>query len=736
MDLVIVESPTKAKTITRFLGKGYKVESSFGHVRDLPKSKLGVDVEHDFEPQYIVPDKAKKRVTELKKLAAKANTIYLASDEDREGEAIAWHLEQLLGEKIKKPMKRIAFHEITKEAILHALENPRELHPHMIDAQQARRVLDRLVGYELSPFLWRKIYRGLSAGRVQSVAVRLIVEREREIKAFVPQEFWSIDAMMADKAGAEFEGALHAIDGKSLKKFDIANKEAADKIVADLKGAEFEVASVEQKERTRKSNAPFTTSTLQQEGNNVLGFSAKQTMMIAQQLYEGVELEQGSTGLITYMRTDSVNLAEKFLVEAEGFIKSEYGEQYNDRKTFATKSKGAQEAHEAIRPTDVTITPESIRAHLDPKQYKLYDLIWRRAVASQMKPAIILATTVDMNSGKSTFRANGSQLQFDGWLKISPEKMNENMLPKVEKGDAVDCKTLEGKQHFTEPPARFTEASLVKALEERGIGRPSTYAPTIATVVARGYVKKEQRSLIPEEIGFLVNDLLVEHFPNIVDYDFTANMENELDEIAEGKKKWKPIIKAFYEPFKKLLVEKDKEINKKDLVEEKSDEVCPKCGKPMVIKMGRFGKFLACTAYPECKTTRPLGEDGKAAPEEVIDVKCEKCGKPMVKKTGRFGAFLGCSGYPDCKNIVNIEKKTGVKCPKCGEGDIIEKRSRFGKTFYACNKYPKCENAYWSKPTGQTCPTCKSLLLYGAKGTIRCSSKECDYKAQQEEAAE
>jgi DNA topoisomerase-1 len=449
MDLVIVESPTKAKTITRFLGKGYKVESSFGHVRDLPKSKLGVDVEKDFEPQYIVPLKAKKRVAELKKLAAKADTIYLASDEDREGEAIAWHLEQLLPSK--KPMKRIAFHEITKEAILHALENPRELHPHMIDAQQARRVLDRLVGYELSPFLWRKIYRGLSAGRVQSVAVRLIVEREREIQAFKPQEFWSIDALVS-KDGQDFEAALHAMDGKALKKFDIATKDAADTIVADLKGKEFTVASVEQKERNRKPNAPFTTSTLQQEGNNTLGFSAKQTMMIAQQLYEGVDLEQGSTGLITYMRTDSVNLAEKFLGEAETFINSEYGKEYADRKTYATKSKGAQEAHEAIRPTDVTITPDSIRAHLDPKQFKLYDLIWRRAVASQMKSAVILATTVDMNADKYTFRANGSQLKFDGWLKIAPEKMNENVLPQIAKDDAVDCKTLEGKQHFTEPP--------------------------------------------------------------------------------------------------------------------------------------------------------------------------------------------------------------------------------------------------------------------------------------------
>ncbi|MBI2411365.1 MAG: type I DNA topoisomerase [Candidatus Kerfeldbacteria bacterium] len=740
MKLVIVESPTKAKTIARFLGKGYTIESSFGHVRDLPKSKIGVDVEHNFEPQYIVPVKAKKHVTELKKKADKADTIYLATDEDREGEAIAWHLQTLLTEKKGKKtatteVRRITFHEITKEAILNALEHPRDIALDLVDAQQARRILDRLVGYELSPFLWRKIYRGLSAGRVQSVALRLIVEREREIQAFKPQEYWTIDALLA-KDAQEFNASLHSKDGKAFKKLDIGNKEMAEGIVNDLNGATYTIGSIEKKERSRKPLPPFTTSTLQQEGNNKLGYSAKQTMMIAQQLYEGIDIGTGSTGLITYMRTDSVNLAEKFLTEAETFITATYGANYAETKKFTTKSKGAQEAHEAIRPTDVTIVPESIKQYLDARQYKLYNLIWSRAVASQMKPAITLATTVDIAANAYTFRATGSQIQFDGWLKIYPEKVSENMLPELTQGDTTECKELKPNQHFTEPPARFTEAALVKAMEERGIGRPSTYAPTIATIQTRGYVRKEERKLIPEEVGFLVNDLLVEHFPNIVDYDFTAKMEADLDEIAEGKKEWQPLLKEFYDPFKKHLMEKDKEISKESLTQETTNEICPKCGKPMIIKMGRFGKFLACSAYPECKTTRPLGEDGKAAPEEVIDVKCDKCGKPMVKKRGRFGEFLGCSDYPTCKNIVNIEKKVGVTCPKCNAGDIIEKRSRYGKTFYACNQYPKCENAYWSKPNGETCPNCKSLLLYGAKNTIRCSNKECGFKKEQEEVAE
>ncbi|MFH1426905.1 MAG: type I DNA topoisomerase [Candidatus Kerfeldbacteria bacterium] len=733
MKLVIVESPTKAKTISRYLGKGFKVESSFGHVRDLPKSKLGVDTEKNFEPQYVIPTKAKKRVSELKKLAAKADEIYLATDEDREGEAIAWHLEQIL--KPKVPVKRIAFHEITKEALDNAMKNPREIAGHQVDAQQARRILDRLVGYELSPFLWRKVYRGLSAGRVQSVVVRLIVEREREIQAFNPEEYWTIEGIFT-KEGVEFEAMLHSVDGKKLEKLGIKNEADAKKIVNDLDGAAFAISKIEQKERQRKPNPPFITSTLQQEANTKLGFSAKQTMMIAQQLYEGISIDGQSTGLITYMRTDSVNLADKFMGESESFINEAYGSEYSERKVFTKKSKGAQEAHEAIRPTDVNLVPEQIKAHLEPRQFKLYNLIWSRAVASQMSPAVIKATSVDIASGNYVMRATGSQIAFDGWLKIYTDKTKENILPALTEGENLDCKEIKPNQHFTEPPARYTEAAIVKALEERGIGRPSTYAPTIATVQDRGYVKKEDRKLVPEEVGFVVNDLLVEHFPQIVDYDFTAGMEETLDKIAEGEKEWQPVIKEFYEPFKKNLMEKDKEISKKDIAEEETDEICPKCGKPMVIKMGRYGKFLACTGYPDCKTTKPLDENGEPAPEEKSDVKCDKCGADMVQKHGRFGPFLGCSNYPDCKNIVNIEKTTGVKCPKCGKGDIIEKKSRRGKTFYACNKYPDCENAYWSKPTGEQCPDCSSLLVYAAKNTVRCSNKECKFQKEGEQSDE
>lgn len=734
MKLVIVESPTKAKTITRFLGKEYRVESSFGHVRDLPKSKIGVDVEHNFEPQYVIPTKAKKRVSELKKLAAKADEIFLATDEDREGEAIAWHLLHILDTK-NKPVQRITFHEITKEAIMHALETPRPLDEHIVDAQQGRRVLDRLVGYELSPFLWKKVYRGLSAGRVQSVVVRFIVEREREIQAFKPDEYWTIDGVFS-KDAQEFQAALSKIADTSVKKLDITHKVDAYKIADALANATYTVESIEQKERQRKANPPFTTSTLQQEANNKLGYSAKQTMMIAQQLYEGIDLPQGSTGLITYMRTDSFNLADKFLHEAEVLITEQFGAEYAERKVYKSKSKGAQEAHEAIRPSEVSITPESIKQHLDSKQYKVYQLIWARATASQMAAARMQATTVDVRANEYTFRATGSRVEFDGWLKIYPDSIKENFLPKLAQGDPVDCVSITPTQHFTEPPARYTEAAIVKALEERGIGRPSTYAPTIATVQARGYVRKEERKLIPEEIGFMVNDLLVAHFPEIVDYDFTANMENELDEIADGKKEWQPVMKAFYSPFKQHLVEKDKELSKKDFTETESDEKCPKCEKPMIVKFGRFGKFLACTGYPECKTTQPLGDDGKPVQEEPTDKVCDKCGKPMVKKMGRFGAFFGCSGYPDCKNIVNIEKTIGVKCPKCGAGEIIEKRSRYGKIFYACNQYPTCQNAYWSKPNGEICPECSSLLVFGAKNTARCSSKTCKFKKELAPVAE
>lgn len=735
-NLVIVESPTKAKTISKFLGRGFTVKSSFGHVRDLPKSKLGVDVEHDFEPQYVVPTKAKKVATELKAAAKKADLVYFASDGDREGEAIAWHLKELLDTPEAKT-KRIVFHEITKTAIDEALEHPRSIDPKLVDAQQARRVLDRLVGYRLSPFLWKKVVRGISAGRVQSVAVRMIVEREREIEAFKPQEYWSIEALLNKRGASEtFSAKLLKKDGASLDKFALPDEASAKEVVGHVDGAAWKVASIEKKNVKRSPNAPFTTSTLQQEGNNKLGYSAKQTMMLAQQLYEGIDIgDRGQIGLITYMRTDSVNLAEKFVSEAREWVGKTHGKEFvpADVRTYKTKSKGAQEAHEAIRPTDVSLTPDSIASHLDARQYKLYDLIWRRAVASQMVDAEMETVAANIETAKNgaptyTFRANGSAIAKMGFMEVYGTDHKENLLPDLAEGDAVDPTSVETKQHFTEPPPRYTEASLVKALEEYGIGRPSTYAPTITTVVDRGYVEKDQRKLKPTDLAKVVNDLLVEHFADIVDLEFTARMENDLDEIAEGKKEWVPIIRAFYGPFEKNLAAKEKEVNKKDVVEQKTDEKCPKCGKDMVIKMGRFGKFLACTGYPECKTTKPIeGTEESEAAVAAADEKCDLCGKPMVMKRGRFGPFFGCSGYPECKGIKSMQKKVGVTCPKCNKNEIVEKRSKRGRTFYACSGYPECQNAYWSKPTGEKCPKCGALVVFAKAGTARCSDKECDF---------
>ncbi len=741
--LVIVESPTKAKTISRFLGKDYIVLSSYGHIRDLPKSKLGVDVEHGFTPEYVIPTDKKKQVTALKKALTKADGLILATDEDREGEAIAWHLTEALQPK-EKTIERIAFHEITEDAIKEALAHPRTVDMKRVDAQQTRRILDRLVGYELSPLLWRKVARGLSAGRVQSVAVRIIVEREREILAFKTEEYWTIDAQFrGGPKGAElsFPAKLHALDGRALEKFSIITEDAAKKIVDDLSSGNYTVASLTKKLTKRSPSAPFTTSTLQQDANNKLGFSAKQTMMFAQQLYEGVELgNEGSQGLITYMRTDSVNLAEKFLAEVASFIKKNVGADYAPTapRKFTTKSKLAQEAHEAIRPTSAFRTPESVRGSLEQNQWELYDLIWRRAIASQMTEAQLESTTVDIettgtNKTPYLFRASGSVVIFDGFLKVLGTDVKTTLLPPLKEKDAVACETLEPKQHFTEPPARYSDASLVKALEEYDIGRPSTYAPTIATIIDRKYVDRiEGRKLKPTDIGMLVNDLLVEHFPQIVDYTFTATMENALDDIANGTKDWQPILATFYEPFKANLREKEETLTKKAITEEKTDEVCDKCGKPMVIKTGRFGRFLACTGFPECRNTKQLTKnaEGKEVIEAPIttDEKCAACGAPMTVKRGRFGPFLSCSKYPECKTIKSIEKKTGVKCPECKEGDIVAKRSKKGgRTFYACNKYPSCKFALWSKPTGATCPTCGSLIVYGAKETIRCSKKECGY---------
>jgi DNA topoisomerase-1 len=735
--LVIVESPTKAKTISKFLGKGFKVESSFGHVRDLPKSKMGVEIEGGtFEPTYTVPRTSSKQVKKLKELAKKSDEIIFATDEDREGEAISWHLAHILDIAPEKA-KRMVFHEITKSAIEEALKSPRPLDQKLVDAQQARRVLDRLVGYELSPFLWKKVARGLSAGRVQSVAVRLVVEREREIEAFKAEEYWTLEALFGQEHVVSSK--LYSIDAKRLQKLDLKTKEQVDEILENLKGATYHIANIAKKEAKRTPPAPFTTSTLQQKSNSALGYSSKQTMRLAQQLYEGIDLgDAGSHGLITYMRTDSTNLSQKFSAEATEFVQKTYGGDYalDKPRLYKKKSKGAQEAHEAIRPTDPNRTPESIATFLTPTQLKLYTLIWKRAVATQMAEARLNKTTVDIEAKQYVFRATGQTMIFDGWLKLYPQAVKEEMLPELKEKEAIDCKDLNPEQHFTEPPARYSDATLVKALEEHGIGRPSTYAPTIGTIESRRYVERtENKRLKPTDIGILVNDLLVEHFSDIVDYDFTAQVEENLDAIAEGKKDWKPIISTFYHPFHENLMKKTDELSKKELTEEATDEVCEKCGSPMVIKMGRYGKFMACSNYPECKHTKPTGEEAKLE-QALSNETCENCGKPMAVKHGRFGPFLGCTGYPECKTIKRIEKKTGVPCNKCGKGEFVEKKTKRGRTFYGCNRYPECENALWSKPTGDFCPQCKSPIIFGAKKTVKCSNKECDYKKESAESQE
>lgn len=729
-NLVIVESPAKAKTIQKYLGKDFIVKSSYGHVRDLPKSKIGVDVDHDFEPSYVIPVKARQRIKELKAAAKNADIIYFATDEDREGEAIAWHLYEVLKPKPEKA-KRITFAEITKSAITRAVEHPRAINENLVNAQQARRVLDRLVGYELSPLLWNKVRRGLSAGRVQSVAVRLIVEREEEIKKFQSEEYWSIDAVLS-KDSQELTASLKAIDGKSLGKMDIKTKESVEEILKNLDGATYTISDIATKEKKRTPPAPFTTSTLQQAAFNQLGFSSKRTMMIAQGLYEN--------GFITYMRTDSLNLSQEATDAAREVITKSYGAPYAlpQARVFSKKSKGAQEAHEAIRPSDPSRTPDAVAAELDPSQIKLYRLIWQRMVASQMTDAKLNQTTIEITAGNHTFRANGTSVVFDGFVKALGEKaaFQETVLPDVQVKDALELVSLQHEQHFTQPPARYSEATLVKALEEHGIGRPSTYAPTIDVIQKRGYVEKnDEKRLAPTEIGTLVNSVLTEHFPNIVDIDFTANMEGSLDDVASGEKQWQPVIKEFYGPFHSLIATKNKELKKSDITQEATNETCPKCGSPLVIKLGRFGKFKACSNYPECKHTEPIGEEKKME-EEHSGQMCPDCGKPLVVKRGRFGAFLGCSGYPECKHITPIVKDTGVTCPACKKGKIIEKKSRKGKLFYACDQYPECSNAYWSKPTGEMCPQCGSMLVYGARNTVRCSAKGCGFKKEAEEKTE
>lgn len=683
--LVIVESPSKAKTIGKFLGSTYKVVASVGHVRDLPKSKMGIDIENDFEPGYINIRGKGDIIKELKKEAKAAKRVLLATDPDREGEAISWHLAYLLGIEEEEPC-RIVFNEITKEAVKNAVKHPRTIDKGLVDAQQARRVLDRIVGYSISPLLWRKIRRGLSAGRVQSAALKMICDRENEITAFEPQEYWNIFAGFETEK--PFEAKLNSFKGKKIGV--IENKKSCDEIIQQLDGNKFIVSKVEEKERNRKPYAPYTTSSMQQDASNKINFGARKTMQIAQQLYEGVEIKgKGTVGLVTYIRTDSTRISEEARSAAKEYIVNNFGSHYYGGNVYTNKKKDAQDAHEAIRPSYVELNPEDIKDSLTSDQYKLYKLVWSRFMASQMSNAKYFGVSADIDNGDYSFRANGSKLQFDGYLKVyntASDEDKDKLLPHLEEGQVLDAEYINGEQNYTQPPARFNEASLVKALEELSIGRPSTYAPIVATLTDRKYIKKIKKNLCPTDLGFTVVNLLAEYFKEIVDTGFTAEMENKLDEVGVTIEDWKDILREFYVDFEKELKIAEEEI-------EKIEEV-----------------------------------------EEITDIQCELCGKFMVKKHGRFGEFLACSGYPECTNTKPIVVSTGVSCPKCN-GEILERKSRRGKIFYGCSNYPDCDQSYWDKPVNEKCPDCGSLLTEKEtkrfKGLV-CPNKECGYKKQTE----
>jgi DNA topoisomerase-1 len=744
--LVIVESPAKAKTIGKYLGKNYTVKASVGHIMDLPKSKLGVDIEKDFAPTLIQIRGKAKVVNELKAAAKKSDRILLATDPDREGEAIAAHVAISLAGSIKHDeVYRVLFNEITKKAILAAIEHPGKVDANKVDAQQARRILDRLVGYQISPLLWKKVRRGLSAGRVQSVALRLICEREEEIKAFVPEEFWSLTALLEGALPPQFEAKLLKKDEEKLR---IKTNEETQAILAALQGQSYVVSKIDKKERRRNPVPPFTTSKLQQEAGRKLGYTSKRTMGIAQGLYEGVDIgKEGTVGLITYMRTDSTRVGKEAQDEARELILNKYGKEYVPEKPpVYASAKSAQEAHEAIRPTSVLHEPDAIKQFLQPDQYKLYKLIWNRFVASQMNPAIIDQTSVDVSAGGYTFRATGSIVKFPGFMAVYMEEKSEDEAPSEENGEALLPPLTEGetlklvkldpKQHFTQPPPRFSEALLVKTLEEKGIGRPSTYAAIISTIQERDYVSKVENKFRPSELGVLVNKLLVESFPEVLDVAFTARMEEELDKVEEGLMPWVEVIRDFYAPFSKSLEKAQADMQDFKAEQVPTDIVCEKCGKPMLVKWGRNGQFLACSGYPDCKNTKPFirNENGEVqeAAEETTDELCPKCQSPMMIKRGRFGKFLACSKYPDCKYTQGMS--TGVLCPEDG-GKLVERRSRFGKMFYSCANYPDCKYAIWNKPIPRPCPQCKAPFLvekYSKKTglSIACQNKECGYKEE------
>ena len=746
--LVIVESPAKCKTIQKYLGKDTVVLASYGHVRDLLPKEGAVDTANDFAMKYQVIDRNSKHVDAIAKAMKKADVLYLATDPDREGEAISWHLYELLkkrGTLKNKKTHRVVFHEITKQAVNEAVANPRELSMDMVNAQQARRALDYLVGFTLSPLLWKKVRRGLSAGRVQSPALRMIVERELEIEAFEPKEYWTIEADAALKK-ANFDAKLTHLQGKKLSQFTINNETGSAEAVAILTKAadgKLLVTNVSKKQRKRNPAAPFTTSTLQQEASRKLGFGAQRTMSVAQQLYEGVDTGEGAVGLITYMRTDSVSLANEAVEELRGFIAEKYGAVAVPKapQVYKTKSKNAQEAHEAVRPTSISRTPESLKSYLPADQHKLYTLIWQRTLASQMVHATMNTVAVDLGCGAgNTLRANGSTVVNSGFMSVylegqddSKSDKDERLLPVMEVGDVVDLKAVRPEQHFTEPPPRYSEASLVRSLEEHDIGRPSTYANIISTLLQREYVELEKKRFHPTDVGRVVGKFLVEHFTQYVDYGFTASLEGDLDAVSRGEKEWVPLLRNFWGPFKEQVETKDKEVQRSDVTQELLDEDCPKCGKKLSSRLGRSGRFIGCTAYPECDYTRNIdGEETTASePEVVADRKCPKCESDLWVRIGKYGKFIGCSSYPKCKHIESLEQptNTGVDCPQCKKGEILVRKSRRGKIFYSCSGYPECDYALWNEPVKEPCPDCEWPILTTKTTKSRGAEKVCPQKS-------
>ncbi|TVQ84049.1 MAG: type I DNA topoisomerase [Chromatiaceae bacterium] len=759
MNLVVVESPAKAKTIKKYLGPEFEVVASYGHVRDLVPKEGAVDPEHGFEMKYQIIDRNEKHVQTIAKKLKTAKALYLATDPDREGEAISWHLYELLHKRQQigeRPVYRVVFNEITKRAVQEAVANPRALSQDLVNAQQARRALDYLVGFNLSPLLWKKVRRGLSAGRVQSPALRLIVEREQEIEVFERREYWTIEADSA-KAGKPFVARLTEFAGERIEQFSItdgARAAAVEQALTQAAAGRLTVLAVERKQRKRNPAPPFITSTLQQEAARKLGFTAQRTMRTAQQLYEGIDIGGGSVGLITYMRTDSVNVAQEALSELREFIADRYGADSlpATARIFKTKSKNAQEAHEAIRPTSVRYLPEAIRAQLTKDQFRLYELVWKRTVACQMAHALIDQVAVDFSAGPpdhqiGKLRATGSTIAAPGFIRVYLEGRDdatgadddeERMLPELTVGEPVDLLLIRPEQHFTEPPPRYSEASLVKALEEFGIGRPSTYAAIISTLQEREYVVLDKKRFIPTDVGRVVNRFLTEHFTSYVDYDFTARLEDELDAVSRGEEDWIPLLEQFWRPFKDRIDHTQEHVQRSDVTQERIDEACPKCGGQLAKRLGRNGLFIGCTNYPACDYTRDLVADGAEpeAPEIVPDRPCPKCGSELAIKRGRYGKFIGCTNYPTCKYIEPIEKPedTGVTCPQCGKGTLQKKKSRRGKVFYSCSTYPTCDYAVWNEPIAEPCPNCGwpvlTLKVTKSKGAQKvCPQKDCGYSA-------